>query len=104
MAKVTTPAIVITAAVIDELAALRDQIKSLAKREKELVEALRKDCAGADTIYRGDHYVLKTRHITSERLDTAAARAALGEEWCAANMKASTSMNIDATEIVPHNA
>jgi hypothetical protein len=100
MAKTAAPKVVITAAVIDELAALRDQIKSLAKREKELVEALRADCAGTDTIYRGEHYVLKTRHVTSERLDTTAARAALGEDWCSAHMKASTAMNIDATEIL----
>lgn len=100
MAKTAAPQIVVTAAVIDELAALRDQIRSLAKREKELVEALRTDCAGVDTTYRGVHYVLKTRHVVSERLDTAAARAALGEEWCATHTKASTSMNIDATEVL----
>lgn len=100
MAKVTTPAIVITADIIDELAALREQIRSLTAREKELVKAVKEDCGGADTIYRGVHYVLKTRHITSERLDTTAAREALGEEWCEAHMKAVVSMNIDATEIL----
>lgn len=100
MAKVTTPAIVITAAVIDELAALRDQIKTLEKRAKELSAALREDCNGVDTIYRGEHYVLKTKFVTSERLDTTAAREALGEEWCEAHMKAVVSMNIDATELV----
>ena len=50
MAKVTTPAIVVTAAIIDELAMLREQIASLAKREKELVKAVREDCNGVDTI------------------------------------------------------
>jgi hypothetical protein len=100
MAKVTTPAIVITTAVIDELAALRDQIKTLEKRAKELSTALREDCNGVDTIYRGEHYVLKTKFVTSERLDTTAAREALGEEWCEAHMKAVVSMNIDATELV----
>ena len=100
MAKTAAPQIVITAAVIDELAALREQIASLARREKELVAALKTDCAGTDTIYRGEHYVLKTRHVESERLDTAAARAALGEEWCAANTKTTVSMYIDATEIL----
>ena len=100
MAKVTTPAIVFTAAVIDELSALRDQIKTLEKRAKELSTALREDCNGVDTIYRGEHYVLKTKFVTSERLDTTAAREALGEEWCEAHMKAVVSMNIDATELV----
>jgi rRNA-processing protein FCF1 len=99
MAK-TTEKIVITAAVIDELAALREQIKSLAKREKQLVEALREDCNGVDTVYRGDHYVLKTKFVTQERLDTAAAREELGEDWCAANTKTVVSMNIDATEVL----
>lgn len=99
MAK-TVEKIVITAAVIDELAALREQIKSLAKREKELVEAVRTDCNGVDTVYRGDHYVLKTKFVTQERLDTAAAREALGEDWCAANTKTVVSMNIDATEVL----
>lgn len=99
MAKTTTR-IVITAAIVDELAALREQIKSLAKREKELVTALKEDCAGADTIYRGKHYVLKTRHVTQERLDTVAAREALGEQWCSEHTKAVVSMNIDATELI----
>lgn len=100
MAKTAAPQIVITAAVIDELAALREQIRSLAAREKELVAALKIDCAGTDTIYRGVHYVLKTRHATSERLDTVAAREALGEQWCEEHTKIVVSMNIDATEII----
>ena len=100
MAKIAALAIVVTADVIDELAALREQIRSLARREKELVEAIRTDCAGTPTVYRGVHYVLKTKFTTSERLDTAAARAALGDEWCAANTKTTTAMTIDTTEIV----
>lgn len=100
MAKTAAPQIVITAAVIDELAALREQIRSLAAREKELVAALKSDCAGTDTIYRGVHYVLKTRHVASERLDTVAAREALGEQWCEEHTKTVVSMNIDATEII----
>jgi hypothetical protein len=100
MAKVTTPAIVVTAAIIDELAALREQIASLAKREKELVKAVREDCNGVDTVYRGVNYVLKTRHVTSERLDTVAAREKLGEEWCSTHTKTSVAMNIDATEVL----
>lgn len=99
MAKVAVK-IVLTAAVIDELAVLREQMRSLAKREKELVQALKDDCAGVDTVYRGEHYVLKTRHVTQERLDTVAAREALGEEWCAEHMKEVVSMNIDATEVL----
>ena len=100
MAKVTTPTIVVTAAVIDELAALREQIKTLEKRAKDLTAALRADCDGVDTIYRGEHYVLKTKFVTSERLDTTVAREALGEEWCEAHMKAVVAMNIDATEVL----
>lgn len=100
MAKVVAPSIVLTAQVIDELAALREQIASLSKREKELVKALREDCNGIDTIYRGVNYVLKTRHVTSERLDTVAAREQLGEEWCSTHTKTSVAMNIDTIEVL----
>lgn len=99
MAK-TVEKIVITAAVIDELAALREQMRSLAAREKTLVAALREDCNGVDTVYRGDHYVLKTKFVTQERLDTALAREVLGEDWCAEHTKTVVAMNIDATEIL----
>lgn len=100
MAKTIAPKIVLTAVVIDELAALREQMKSLAKREKELVAALKEDCAGVDTTYRGEHYVLKTRHVTQERLDTVAAREELGEKWCAEHTKEVVSMNIDTMELI----
>lgn len=99
MAKTKTP-VVVTADMIDELAALRDQIASLTKREKELREAVREDCGGVDTTYRGRHYVLKTRHVTQERLDTALAREVLGEDWCEKHTKTTVSMNIDHTEVL----
>lgn len=99
MAK-TTEKVVITAEMIDELAALREQIASLAAREKELRESLRKDCDGVDTTYRGRHYVLKTKFVTQERLNTALAREVLGEEWCSKHTKTVVSMNIDHTEVL----
>lgn len=98
MAKVIKP--VITAADIDELAALREQIASLSKREKTLKDLIREDAKGETTLYRGEHYSLRVTFVTSERLDTVAAREALGEEWCDSHTKAVVSMNIDALEIL----
>lgn len=84
----------ITIAMVDELAQVRDQLKALTAREKVLKEALREDCAGTDTIYKGKHYQLDVKFTSEMRLDTAAARAELGEEWCAQHMIEVEKMNI----------
>lgn len=99
MAKVTEKC-AITADMIDELAVLRDKIRVLSKREEELKKALREDCAGVDTVYRGYTFVLKTKFVTQERLDTAAAREALGEQWCSEHTKTQVLMTIDCTELI----
>ena len=90
----------ITAAMIDELAQVRDQLKALTAREKMLKEALRTDCAGTDTVYKGVHHQLEVKFTTEKRLDTAAARAELGDEWCAANTVEVEKMNIRQMEIL----
>lgn len=92
--------VVITAEMIDEIASIREQIASLSKREADLKKTLRADCDGVDTVYRGAHYVLKTKFVTQERLDTTKARDVLGEEWCSANTKTVIAMNIDSTEVL----
>ena len=84
----------ITAAMIDELAQVRDQLKALTAREKVLKEQLREDCAGVDTIYKGRHHQLDVKFTTENRLDTAAARAKLGDAWCAAHTVEVEKMNI----------
>lgn len=90
----------ITAAMIDELAQVRDQLKALTAREKFLKEALREDCAGADTIYKGKAYQLEVKFTSENRLDTAAARAELGEDWCAAHTVAVEKMNIKQMAVI----
>lgn len=99
MSKTKTRA-TITTAMIDELAQVRDQLRALTAREKLLKEALREDCAGRDTIYKGQAYQLEVKFTSEQRLDTAAARAALGEEWCSEHMNAVEKMNIRQMEIL----
>jgi hypothetical protein len=92
--------ITITAAMIDELAAIREQLRTLTRREEALKKAIRQDCDGQDTTYNGEHYALRIKFVRQERLDTVAAREMLGEEWCAAHTKTQVNMNIDAIEIL----
>jgi hypothetical protein len=99
MSKTTTRAVV-TTAMIDELAQVRDQLRALTAREKLLKEALRADCAGVDTVYKGRAYQLEVKFTQELRLDTAAARATLGEEWCKDHMNAVEKMNIRQMEIL----
>ncbi len=100
MSTKTKARIEITAAVVDELAQVRDQLKALTAREKVLKEALREDCAGSDTIYKGRHYQLEVKFTSENRLDTAAAREALGEKWCAEHTVEVEKMNIRQMEIL----
>lgn len=88
---------VITAAIVDELAQVRDQLKALTAREKYLKDLFRD---GGDAIYKGRHHQLEIKFTTEQRLDTTAARAALGEDWCAAHMNTIDKMNIKQMEIV----
>lgn len=90
----------ITTAMIDELAQVRDQLKALTAREKALKEALREDCGGVDTIYKGRAYQLEVKFTSERRLDTTAARDALGEEWCAAHMNEIEKMNIKQMAVI----
>jgi hypothetical protein len=99
MSKTKTRA-TITTAMIDELAQVRDQLRALATREKLLKDALREDCAGRDMVYKGKSYQLEVKFTTAQQLDTAAARAALGEKWCNNNMNIVEKMNIRQMEIL----
>lgn len=96
----TKTRVTVTAAMIDELAQVRDQLRALTAREKLLKEALRADCAGVDTIYKSRAYQLEVKFTQEQRLDTAAARAALGEEWCKDHMNTIEKMNIRQMEIL----
>jgi hypothetical protein len=88
---------VITTSIVDELAQVRDQLKALTAREKHLKGLF---CEAGEAIYKGRHYQLEIRFSTEQRLDTAAARVALGEDWCAAHMNTIVKMNIKQMEII----
>ena len=96
----TKTRITITTAMIDELAQVRDQLRALTAREKLLKETLREDCAGQDMVYKGRAYQLEIQFTQEQRLDTAAARAELGEEWCKDHMNNVEKMNIKQMEIL----
>ena len=99
MSKTQTRA-TITTAMIDELAQVRDQLRALTAREKLLKDALREDCAGQDMVYKGKSYQLEVKFTQEQRMDTAAARAALGVEWCKDNTVSVEKMNIRQMEIL----
>jgi hypothetical protein len=88
---------VITESIVDELAQVRDQLKALTAREKYLKELFRE---AGEAIYKGRHHQLEIRFSTEQRLDTGAARVALGEDWCAAHMNTIEKMNIKQMEII----
>lgn len=87
----------ITCEMIDELVAVREQLRSLTAREKKLKEAFADEGAG---IYASDNYQIEIRFTTRSTLDLDAARAALGAEFVAAHQKSSTAMNIVVMELV----
>jgi len=97
MAKTIDKPVVITTAMVDELAQVRDQLRALTAREKYLKEIFRK---GGEGTYRGEHYQVAIKFTTARSMDTAAARAALGEAWIAAHLVEVVKMNIDQMDIV----
>jgi hypothetical protein len=97
MAKTIDKPQVITTAMVDELAQVRDQLRALTAREKHLKEAFRK---GGAATYRGEHYQVEIKFVMQRSMDTAAARAALGDEWIAAHLVEIEKMNIVQMDIV----
>jgi len=97
MAKTIDKPQVITTVMVDELAQVRDQLRALTAREKHLKEAFRK---GGAATYRGEHYQVEIKFVMQRSMDTAAARAALGEEWIAAHLVEIEKMNIVQMDIV----
>ena len=97
MAKTIDKPQVITTAMVDELAQVRDQLRALTAREKHLKEVFRK---GGAATYRGEHYQVEIKFVVQRSMDRAAARAALGEEWIAAHLVEIEKMNIVQMDIV----
>jgi hypothetical protein len=88
---------VITAALVDEFAQVRDQLKALTAREKYLKEVFREQGAA---IYKGRHHQIEIGFTYEKRLDMTAARVKLGAEWCAVNVQEIEKIAIRQMEIV----
>jgi hypothetical protein len=93
----TKTAVVITAALVDEFAQVRDQLKALTAREKYLKEIFREPGAA---IYKGRNHQIEISFTYENRLDMTAARAKLGAKWCAENVQEIEKISIRQMEIV----
>lgn len=89
--------VVITEAMVDELAQVRDQLSALNAREAHLKKMFRE--AGA-AIYRGRHHQIEVVFTSRPQLDMDATRAALGEEWIRSHTKTVEVMNLRQMELV----
>jgi hypothetical protein len=88
---------VITEAMVDELATIRDQLRSLTAREKTLKEAFRANGAG---IYAGEYHQIEVVFTTRPQVDMDKVRDRLGVEWLDANSKEVEVMNLRQMELV----
>lgn len=88
---------VITEAMVDELAAIRDQLKSLNAREKVLKEAFRANGAG---IYAGEFNQIEVVFTTRPQVDMDQVRDLLGAEWIASHSREVEVMNLRQMELV----
>lgn len=83
--------ITITNEMVNELVSVRDQIRTLTAREDALKKAFKEAGAG---IYASHEYQVEIKFTTRKTLDMDKVRAALGAEFCAANVKENDAMNI----------
>lgn len=93
--KTKTP--VITEAMVDELAAIRDQLKSLTAREKVLKEAFRANGAG---IYAGEFNQIEVVFTSRPQVNMDEVRDTLGAEWIEKHLRDVEVMNIRQMELV----
>ena len=93
--KTKTP--VITEAMVDELAAIRDQLKSLTAREKVLKEAFRANGAG---IYAGEFNQIEVVFTSRPQVNMDEVRDTLGAAWIEAHSRDVEIMNIRQMELV----
>ncbi len=87
----------ITEAMVDELAAIRDQLKSLTAREKVLKEAFRANGAG---IYAGEFNQIEIVFTSRPQVNMDKVRDLLGAEWIATHSRDVEIMNIRQMELV----
>jgi hypothetical protein len=88
---------VITQEMVDEFAAIRDQLESLTAREKVLKEAFRANGAG---IYAGEFNQIEIVFTSRPQVDMDKVRTKLGEAWMTANSYDVQVMNVRQMELV----
>lgn len=87
----------ITEAMVDELATIRDQLKSLAARERVLKEAFRANGAG---IYAGEFNQIEVVFTTRPQINMDDVRDELGAEWIESHSRDIEVMNLRQMELV----
>lgn len=87
----------ITEAMVDELATIRDQLKSLAARERILKEAFRANGAG---IYAGEFNQIEVVFTTRPQINMDDVRDELGAEWIESHSRDIKVMNLRQMELV----
>ena len=88
---------VITVAMVDELATIRDQLKTLNAREKVLKEAFRANGAG---IYAGEFNQIEIVFTSRPQINMDDVRDTLGAEWIEAHSRDVEIMNVRQMELV----
>jgi hypothetical protein len=88
---------VITEAMVDEFAAIRDQLKSLTAREKVLKEAFRANGAG---IYAGEFNQIEIVFTSRPQVNMDEVRDTLGAEWIEKHSRDVEVMNVRQMELV----
>jgi hypothetical protein len=88
---------VITVTMVDELATIRDQLKTLNAREKVLKEAFRANGAG---IYAGEFNQIEIVFTSRPQINMDDVRDTLGAEWIEAHSRDVEIMNVRQMELV----
>lgn len=88
--------VVITEDMVDELVTIREKLRALAAREKELKDAFRD---GGAATYSSKNCAVEITFTTKSILDTEKVRAHIGPELLPEFMKASEQMNIKTMEL-----
>lgn len=88
---------VITVTMVDELATIRDQLKTLNAREKVLKEAFRANGAG---IYAGEFNQIEVVFTSRPQINMDDVRDTLGAEWIEAHSRDVEIMNVRQMELV----
>ena len=91
------PKVVITEDMVDELVTVREKLRALTAREKELKDAFRE---GGAATYQSKNCVVEITFTSKMILDQEKARAFIGAAQIKEFMKPSEQMNIKSMELV----